>query len=107
MKRVYVQGEPHARTGPEDLSLWRISNANGQFVDFSTFATQNWIFGPQQVSRYNALPAMKLEGSPASGFSSGDAIAEMERLADNRSEEHTSELPSLMRHPYAIFCLKK
>ncbi|GEO86752.1 MULTISPECIES: efflux RND transporter permease subunit [Alphaproteobacteria] len=83
MKRVYVQGEPHARTGPEDLSLWRISNANGQFVDFSTFATQNWIFGPQQVSRYNALPAMKLEGSPASGFSSGDAIAEMERLADN------------------------
>ncbi|NSL21662.1 efflux RND transporter permease subunit [Agrobacterium tumefaciens] len=85
MKRVYVQGEPDARTGPEDLSLWRIPNANGQFVDFSTFSTQNWIFGPQQVSRYNALPAMKLEGSPAAGLSSGDAIAEMERLA--------SELP--------------
>ncbi|MGI2036075.1 efflux RND transporter permease subunit [Rhizobium panacihumi] len=82
MKRVYVQGEPDARTDPNDLSLWRVPNANGDFVDFSTFASQDWTFGPQQVSRYNALPAMKLEGSPASGFSSGDALAEMERLAE-------------------------
>ncbi|MGY6251720.1 efflux RND transporter permease subunit, partial [Bosea thiooxidans] len=81
MKRVYVQGEPWARTAPADLSLWRMPNANGQFVDFSTFATQNWIFGPQQVSRYDALPAMKIEGSASPGFSSGEAIAEMESLA--------------------------
>jgi len=81
MKRVYVQGEPYARTGPADLSLWRIPNANGQFVDFSTFSTQDWVFGPQQVSRYNALPAMKIEGSPAAGYSSGEAMAEMDRLA--------------------------
>lgn len=81
MKRVYVQGEPAARTGPEDLALWRVPNANGDFVDFSTFATQDWVFGPQQVSRYNALPAMEIEGSPAPGFSSGEALLEMERLA--------------------------
>lgn len=81
VKRVYVQGEPHARTGPDDLALWRVQNANGNFVDFSTFASQNWVFGPQQVSRYNALPAMEIEGSAADGFSSGDAMAEMERLA--------------------------
>lgn len=81
VKRVYVQGEPHARTGPEDLALWRVQNANGNFVDFSTFASQDWVFGPQQVSRYNALPAMEIEGSAATGFSSGDAMAEMERLA--------------------------
>jgi len=81
MKRVYVQGEPVARTGPEDLSLWRVPNSNGDFVDFSTFATQNWVFGPQQVSRYDALPAMEIEGSPAAGFSSGEALAEMEALA--------------------------
>ncbi len=81
MKRVYVQGEPWARTGPEDLALWRVPNSNGDFVDFSTFATQDWVFGPQQVSRYDALPAMEIEGSSAPGFSSGDALAEMERLA--------------------------
>jgi len=81
MKRVYVQGEPHARTGPEDMALWRIPNLNGKFVDFSTFSTQDWIYGAQQVSRYNALPAMKIEGSPAAGYSSGEAMAEMERLS--------------------------
>ncbi|PWL18348.1 hydrophobe/amphiphile efflux-1 family RND transporter [Falsochrobactrum shanghaiense] len=81
VKRVYVQGEPWARTSPEDLGLWRIQNANGAFVDFSTFATQEWIYGPQQVSRYNALAAMKIEGSASEGYTSGDAIAAMEELA--------------------------
>jgi HAE1 family hydrophobic/amphiphilic exporter-1/multidrug efflux pump len=80
-KRVYVQGEPWARTSPEDLGLWRIQNNKGAFVDFSTFATQEWVFGPQQVSRYNALPAMKIEGSASAGYTSGDAIAVMEELS--------------------------
>ncbi len=82
VKRVYVQGEPDARTAPEDLALWRVQNMNGDFVDFSTFATQEWVFGPQQVSRYNALPAMGIEGSPADGLTSGEAITAMEDLAD-------------------------
>ncbi len=56
-------------------------NAQGQFVDFSTFATQARVFGAKQVNRYNALPAMSIEGSPAPGLSSGDALAEMEALA--------------------------
>lgn len=81
VKRVYVQGEPWARTAPEDLALWRVQNANGDFVDFSTFATQEWAFGPQQVTRYDAMPAMKIEGSPADGYSSGDALVAMEELA--------------------------
>lgn len=81
VKRVYIQGEPWARTSPEDIDLWRIQNANGAFVDFSTFATQEWVFGPQQVSRYNALPAMKIEGSASEGYTSGDAIAAMEELS--------------------------
>ena len=81
VKRVYVQGEPSARTAPEDLALWRVQNANGDFVDFSTFATQEWVYGPQQVSRYNALPSMKIEGSPGDGYSSGEALQAMEELA--------------------------
>jgi HAE1 family hydrophobic/amphiphilic exporter-1/multidrug efflux pump len=82
MKRVYVQGEPSARTGPENLALWRVPNSNGDFVDFSTFATQEWDFGPQQVTRYDAVPAMEIEGLPAAGYTSGEALLEMERLAD-------------------------
>ncbi|WP_413875762.1 efflux RND transporter permease subunit [Albidovulum sp.] len=81
VKRVYVQGEPWARSSPADLSLWRLQNANGAFVDFSTFATEEWVFGPQQVNRYNALPSMKIDGSASAGYTSGDAIAAMEELA--------------------------
>ena len=68
IKRVYVQGEPWARTAPRDLELWRVQNANGDFVDFSTFATQDWVYGPQQVKRYDALPAMAIDGQPAPGY---------------------------------------
>ncbi|MBS0563892.1 MAG: efflux RND transporter permease subunit [Proteobacteria bacterium] len=81
VKRVFVQGEPSARSEPEDISLWRVQNANGEFVDFSTFATQEWVFGPQQVTRYNALPAMGIDGSAAAGHTSGEAIAQMEAMA--------------------------
>ncbi|RRH74324.1 efflux RND transporter permease subunit [Falsigemmobacter faecalis] len=81
VKRVYVQGEPWARTSPEDFALWRIPNSKGEFVSLSTFATQEWIYGAQQVVRYDALPAMELQGSPAPGVSTGEAMAEMERLA--------------------------
>jgi HAE1 family hydrophobic/amphiphilic exporter-1/multidrug efflux pump len=82
VKRVYVQGEPSARTKPEDMALWRIPNVNGDFVDLTTFSEQQWVFGPQQVTRYNALPAMELEGSASDGFTSGEAISAMERLAE-------------------------
>ncbi|MDO5704014.1 MAG: efflux RND transporter permease subunit [Paracoccus sp. (in: a-proteobacteria)] len=81
VKRVYVQGEPSARTKPEDMNLWRVPNANGDFVDFSTFSTQEWVFGPQQVTRYNALPAMALDGQPAEGLTTGEAMTAMEELA--------------------------
>ncbi len=86
VKRVYVQGEPWARSTPEDFSQWRVPNANGDFVSLETFASQEWVFGPQQVVRYDAMPAMEIQGSPAPGVSSGAALAEMERLA--------AELPS-------------
>ena len=81
VKRVFVQGEPAARSTPEDLAQWRVQNVNGEFVDFSTFASYDWVYGPQQVTRYNALAAMGIDGSAAPGFTSGDAIAAMEDLA--------------------------
>ena len=81
VKRVYVQGEPWARATPSDFALWRVPNENGDFVALSTFATEEWVYGPQQVVRYDALPAMEIQGSPRPGVSSGEALAEMERLA--------------------------
>ncbi|WP_372803071.1 efflux RND transporter permease subunit [Paracoccus seriniphilus] len=80
IKRVYVQGEADARSGPSDLDRWRVRNASGGLVPFSNFAEGNWTYGPQGLNRYNGLPSMQIQGSPAPGVSSGEAMAEIERL---------------------------
>lgn len=82
IKKVYVQGQADSRTAPSDLAKWRVRNATGSLVPFSNFATGNWTYGPQGVIRYNGVPSMQLQGSPAPGVSSGEAMAEIERLAE-------------------------
>jgi len=81
IKRVYVQGEAEARATPSDIEKWRVRNANGGLVPFSNFAEGNWKYGPQGLYRYNGVPALQIQGSPAPGVSTGEAMAEMERLA--------------------------
>ncbi|MFN3613805.1 MAG: efflux RND transporter permease subunit [Rubrimonas sp.] len=81
IKRVYVQGEADARMNPEDIEKWRVRNASGGLVPFSNFATGDWRYGPQGLYRYNGVPAMQLQGAPAPGLTTGDGMAEIERLA--------------------------
>ena len=81
IKRVYVQGEAEARSAPSDIDKWRVRNATGGLVPFANFAEGDWSQGPQGVYRYNGVPSMQLQGSPAPGVSTGEAMAEMERLA--------------------------
>ncbi|SLN75603.1 efflux RND transporter permease subunit [Oceanibacterium hippocampi] len=81
IKRVYVQGEPSARSTPEDIERWRVKNASGGLVPFSNFAKGEWRFGPQGLRRYNGVPAMQIQGTPAAGVTTGEAMAEIERLA--------------------------
>ena len=81
IKRVYVQGEPSSRSTPQDIERWRVRNASGGLVPFSNFAEGRWTFGPQGLTRYNGVPAMQLQGTPAPGVTTGEAMAEMERLA--------------------------
>ncbi|TRW99205.1 efflux RND transporter permease subunit [Paracoccus sp. M683] len=80
IKRVYVQGEADSRAVPSDLDKWRVRNASGGLVPFSNFAEGEWTFGPQGLSRYNGVPSMQIQGAPAPGVSSGEAMAEIERL---------------------------
>ena len=81
IKRVYVQGEAEARATPSDIEKWRVRNTSGGLVPFSNFAEGSWEYGPQGLYRYNGVPALQIQGSPAPGVSSGEAMAEMERLA--------------------------
>jgi multidrug efflux pump len=81
LQRVVVQADAKDRMQPEDLLRLNAMNAKGQPVPLSSFATTRWVTGPMQTVRYNGYPAMSITGEPAPGHSSGDAIAEMERLA--------------------------
>ncbi len=81
VKKVFVQGEAASRMLPEDLEKWYVRNASGDMVPFSAFAKAHWTYGPQKLNRYNGVPSYNIQGEAAPGRSSGDAMAEMERLA--------------------------
>jgi len=81
LQRVVVQADAPARMQPEDLLRINVVNSKAQAVPLSAFATTQWITGPMQTVRYNGYPSMRISGSAAPGASTGDAIAEMERLA--------------------------
>lgn len=80
VKKVFVQAEPQFRMTPEDLNKWYVRNNQGEMVNFATFASSHWDFGPQRLERYNGVAAMEIQGEPAPGVSSGDAMATMEQL---------------------------
>ncbi|ARP86475.1 efflux RND transporter permease subunit [Bordetella genomosp. 9] len=81
VKKVYVQGMPSARMLPDDLNKWYVRNAAGDMVPFSSFASAEWTYGPQKLNRYNGVPSYEILGQPSPGHSTGEAMAEMERLA--------------------------
>jgi multidrug efflux pump len=81
LQRVVVQADAPARMQPEDVLRLHATNNQGQQVPLSAFAGTRWVNGAMQTVRYNGYPAMRIGGSAAPGFSTGDAMAEMERLA--------------------------
>lgn len=81
LQRVVVQADAPARMQPEDILRLNVVSNSGQAVPLSAFATTRWITGAMQSVRYNGYPAMRISGSAAPGYSSGAAMAEMERLA--------------------------
>ncbi|MDP2027103.1 efflux RND transporter permease subunit [Sulfuriferula sp.] len=80
-QRVIVQVDAPDRTQPEDLLNLYVRSAQGTMVAFSAFASSHWVVGPIQLTRYNGYPTMKIAGNAAVGRSTGDAMAEMEKLA--------------------------
>ncbi|WP_111860211.1 efflux RND transporter permease subunit [Acinetobacter sp. CFCC 10889] len=80
VKKVYIQGEASARMMPEDLNKWYVRNNKGEMIPFSSFATGTWTYGSPRLERYNGISSMNIQGSPAPGTSSGDAMLAMEEI---------------------------
>ena len=81
MQRVMVQADAPARMEPDDVLDLTVLNSKGQPVPLASVASTRWITGAMQTVRYNGYPAMRIDGSAAPGYSSGEAMAEMEQLA--------------------------
>ncbi|MBO4312146.1 MAG: efflux RND transporter permease subunit [Desulfovibrionaceae bacterium] len=81
VKKVLIQADAPYRMRPEDFDRWYFRNDKGRMVPFSAVAKKSWIYGPSRLERYNAFPAVNIQGEAAPGQSSGAAMAEMERLA--------------------------
>jgi len=80
MQRVIVQSDATGRMTADDILAYNVKNGLGQLVPFSSFATIEWSRGPTQIVGFNYYPSVRISGEARPGFTSGDAIAEMERL---------------------------
>lgn len=80
MQQVIIQADAHARMQLDDVLSLRVRNTNGGMVPLREVVTPVWGESPQQMIRFQGFPAVRISGEASSGFSSGAAMAEMERL---------------------------
>ena len=95
VKRVYLQADQDFRMTPEDFRLWSVKNDKGEMVPFSAFASYHWDYGSPRLERYNGVSAMEIQGEPAAGVASGDAMLEIERLASQLPQGFAIEWTAL------------
>jgi multidrug efflux pump len=82
VKKVYLQADAPFRMAPEDVAKWYVRNSNDEMVPFSAFATAHWTYGSPRLERYNGMSSLEIQGQAAPGYSSGEAMAAAERVAE-------------------------
>lgn len=85
--QVRAQADAPHRLMPEDIMELRTRNTDGQMVPLGSVADVGYTTGPDRVVRYNLFPAADIQGEAAPGYSSGDALAKMEELAEQNLPE--------------------
>lgn len=80
VKKVYVQSDMQYRANPDDLKYWHVRNDKGDMIPMTAFSTARWEYSADSLGRYNGLAAYEIQGSPAPGVSSGEAMNEMEKI---------------------------
>ena len=78
--RVMIQSDANFRVSPETLNQVMVRNGN-EMAPISQFVTLNKIYGPDNIKRFNMFTAMSVNGTPADGYSSGQAIKAIEEVA--------------------------
>ncbi len=81
IKRVYAQSDAPFRMLPEDIDDWYVRNTDGEMVQLAEFTSGSWTTSSPKLTRFNGSSSREIQGSSVPGVSSGDAFAEVERLA--------------------------
>jgi multidrug efflux pump len=81
-QRVIVQADQQRRMQPEDILRLNVRSSTGTMVPFASFSSTRWVTGPIQLVRYNGYPAYRLSAGAAPGHSTGEAMEELLRLAE-------------------------
>jgi HAE1 family hydrophobic/amphiphilic exporter-1 len=82
--QVTAQADHQFRIEPNDIVTLDVRNNDGEMVPIGTLVDVDRIVAPQVILRYNLYPAASINGLPAAGFSSGDALKMMEQLANGK-----------------------
>lgn len=80
VKRVYLQGDAPYRMLPEDFDAWYLRAADGDMTPLSEVTSGHWGYGSPRLERFNGVPSRQIQGEPAPGYSTSEAMAEIERL---------------------------
>lgn len=78
--QVILQAEPQYRLVPEDLGRLYVRNRDNKMLPLSSVVTSHYVVGPDLMTRFNNFPAVKITANAAPGYSSGQAIAALERI---------------------------
>ena len=84
MYKVMVQAEPNYRAQPQDILKLYAKNKLGEMVPYAAFARMERIYGPEQLTRYNMYTSAMVNGEPAAGYSSNDAIEAIKRVGTEK-----------------------
>jgi multidrug efflux pump len=88
--RVSLSSEPEFRMTPNDLQHVFVRSDKGTMVPLNVLLSTSRIVGPDVVDRFNVFPAAKIQGNPAPGYSSGQAIAAIEQVvSQNLSSDYS------------------
>lgn len=79
--KVFVQAKPEFRRYPEDFDNMFVKNDRGEMVPYSSFIQLKKLQGLNEINRYNLYPSAAIQGAPAPGFSSGEAIQAIQEVA--------------------------
>ena len=81
IKKVYVQSDEQYRLSPSNIDLWYVKNADGDMISLGSFVSGHWQKGSPRLERFNGISSVNIQGGVTDGYSTGDAMRDIEALA--------------------------